>query len=256
MPRGGAVMLLAFQVFLAIHIVAGATGIIAFWVPVLGRKGSPNHRRWGRVFNRCMLAVGCAAIGLSTATLIDPLGTHPHLAGHPDFRDPALIRAVFGWMMLYLAILTINLTWYGWLAVRNGRRHHLNREWRNRALQWLVLAAAVNCAVQAWLAGIPLLAGMAVIGFATVGTNWHFLRQDDPGPTLWLREHIKALVGAGISVYTAFFAFGAVRVAPFLALNPLLWAIPLVVGLTLIVVHRRRVLRQHAASRSAVPAAS
>lgn len=249
-------MLLAFQVFLAIHILAGVTGIVAFWVPVAGRKGSTNHRRWGRVFNYCMLVVGCAAIGLSTATLIDPLATHPHLASSPEFQDPAIIRAVFGWMMLYLAILTINLTWYGWLAVRNGRRHQLNREWRNEALQWILLVAAVNCAVQAWLAGIPLLAGMSLVGFATVGTNWYFLRQDNPAPDLWLREHIKALVGAGISVYTAFFAFGAVRVAPFLALNPVLWAIPLTVGMTLIVWHRRQVLRQSAASRRAAPAAS
>lgn len=249
-------MLLAFQVFLAIHIVAGATGIIAFWVPVLGAKGGRNHRRWGRVFNYCMLIVGCAAIGLSTATLLDPLGTHPHLASHPEFQDPALIRAVFGWMMLYLAILTINLTWYGWLAVRNGRRHQLNREWRNEVLQWVLLVAAGNCAVQAWLAGIPLLAGMSVIGFATVGTNWYFLWQDEPPPNLWLKEHIKALVGAGISVYTAFFAFGAVRVAPFLALNPVLWAIPLTVGLALIIWHRRQVDRQSAATQRAAPAAS
>jgi hypothetical protein len=241
-------MLLAFQVFLVIHIAAGATGLVAFWVPVAGRKGGTRHRRFGRVFTYCMLTVGCAAIGLSTATLIDPLGTHPHLATHAEFQDPALIRAVFGWMMLYLAILTINLTWYGWLAVRNGRQHQRNREWRNQVLQWVLLAAATNCAVQAWLAGVPLLAGMAVIGFATVATNWYFLWQDEPPPTLWLKEHIKALVGAGISVYTAFFAFGAVRVAPFLALNPVLWAIPLTVGLTLIFWHRWQVDR-HAASR-------
>ena len=54
------------------------------------------------------------------------------------------------------------------------------------------------------------------------------------GPTAWLREHIKALIGAGISVYTAFSAFGAVRLAPQLALHPVLWAIPLVTGISLI----------------------
>jgi hypothetical protein len=65
-----------------------------------------------------------------------------------------------------------------------------------------------------------------------------------------IREHIKALVGAGISVYTAFFAFGAVRLLPELALTPGLWAVPLVVGLTLIIYHRRAVsLRMAAPSR-------
>jgi hypothetical protein len=62
----------------------------------------------------------------------------------------------------------------------------------------------------------------------------------------WLKEHVKALVGAGISVYTAFFAFGAVRTFPELALHPGLWAVPLAVGLTLIIVHHRRIDRQRA----------
>jgi hypothetical protein len=51
-------------------------------------------------------------------------------------------------------------------------------------------------------------------------------------------------VGAGISVYTAFFAFGAVRLMPELALTPTLWAIPLVIGLSLIVYHQGVVTRQ------------
>jgi hypothetical protein len=50
------------------------------------------------------------------------------------------------------------------------------------------------------------------------------------------------LVGAGISVYTAFFAFGAVRLLPEIALTPGLWAIPLVTGLILIIYHQRAVM--------------
>jgi len=57
-------------------------------------------------------------------------------------------------------------------------------------------------------------------------------------------------VGAGISVYTAFFAFGAVRFVPEIALTPGLWAIPLVTGLVLIVYHQRAVMSP---SRSVQP---
>jgi len=57
-------------------------------------------------------------------------------------------------------------------------------------------------------------------------------------------EHFDVLiVGAGISVYTAFVAFGAVRFIPELALQPGLWAVPLIVGLTLIIYHQRVVTR-------------
>jgi hypothetical protein len=227
----------AFHVFIVGHIVLGATGLVAFWVPVIGRKGGEAHRRWGRVFNRCMLGTGGFALLISTCTLIDPVGTHPHI---PDVE---LVRGIFGWMMQYLAVLTVNLAWYGWLCVRNGRDHAANREWRNMALQALLTATSVNCAVQGWLIGQPLMIGMSAIGFATVATNLRFLLTRAPPPREWLREHIKALVGAGISVYTAFFAFGAVRIMPEIALNPGLWAVPLVVGMTLILYHRRKVLR-------------
>ena len=50
-----------------------------------------------------------------------------------------------------------------------------------------------------------------------------------------------AIVGAGISVYTAFAAFGAVRVMPSIALHPGLWAIPLVIGLAIILYHHHQI---------------
>jgi len=56
-------------------------------------------------------------------------------------------------------------------------------------------------------------------------------------------------VGAGISVYTAFMAFGAVRLAPQLALNPIYWSIPLSIGLSIILYHWIRLLRQEHGGR-------
>ena len=93
------------------------------------------HRRCGQVFTVCMLLTGGAAIGISVCALIDPMGTHPQLVSHPVFQDSALVSAIFGWMMLGLAILTINLAWYGWLCNRNRRDHAANLEWRNLTLQ-------------------------------------------------------------------------------------------------------------------------
>ena len=70
-----------------------------------------------------------------------------------------------------------------------------------------------------------------------------------PGPVYWLKEHIKAHVGAGISVYTAFFAFGAVRMFPELALTPALWSVPLITGISLILWHWRSVDRRSGTRR-------
>jgi hypothetical protein len=232
--------LLLFYTLVVAHIVSGSIGAIAFWVPVIGRKGSVNHRRWGRIFTYALLATGCFALAMSMLTLIDPLGTHPHLAGR---FDAAFLRGMFGHLMLHTAILTINLAWYGLLCVRNRGNQALNRTPLNMALQWLVIAAAINCAVQGWLIDQALMIAISVVGIATGWTNLHFLAKPKPRREDWLKEHVKALVGAGISVYTAFMAFGSVRIFPEMALHPGMWSIPLVVGLAIIIWHRLAIER-------------
>jgi hypothetical protein len=233
--------LFLFHCLVAAHIATGTTGAIAFWVPVIGRKGGANHARWGRVFAFAMLATGGLAVTMSLLTLADPLGTHPHLA---DRFEAAFLRGMFGWMMLHTGILTINLAWYGWLCIRNKARHELNRTPLNIGLQYAVMLAAVACAWQGWAIGEALMIGIAGVGVATGLTNLWFIHKPATQRADWLKEHIKALVGAGISVYTAFMAFGSVRVFPELALHPAMWSLPLIVGLAIIIWHRLEVDRQ------------
>ena len=232
-------MVSLFHTLVICHIIVGSVGLAAFWVPVIAQKGGLNHQKWGRVFTWSMLITGTIAIGISTCTLIAPAETHPKI---PDIE---LVRGIFGWMMQYLAILTINLAWYGWLCVLNKRDRDANREWRNLTLQVLLTVVSVNCFVHGWLINQPLMMGISMIGFATVATNVYYLYKPNPGRADWQYEHIKALVGAGISVYTALFAFGAVRLMPELALNPALWAVPLVTGLSIILYQWRQVSRRY-----------
>lgn len=239
-----------FHILVICHIVTGATGLVAFWVPIASQKGGNVHVKIGRLFTYCMLATGMIAIGISTTTLISPVATHPDPALN---GDAALIRGIFGWMMQYLAILTINLAWYGWLAAVNKREHGKNREWRNFVLQLLVGVTAANCFVQGLLINQMLMVGISFVGFATVATNMVFLMKDSPGPFDWLLEHIKALVGAGISVYTAFLAFGAVRLMPEAALSPVLWAIPLITGVSLIIYHQQKVRYRYSTKQRKKP---
>jgi hypothetical protein len=237
-----------FHILVWCHIVTGAIGIVAFWVPVTSERGGTLHVRIGRVFTICMLLTGFIAVGISTSTLIAPVATHPD----PALKgDADLIRGIFGWMMQYLAILTINLAWFGWQAAINKRDHTKNREWRNWVLQILVTITAAHCLVRGVMIGQILMVGISFVGFATVATNMWFLMKEKPGFFDWQLEHIKALVGAGISVYTAFLAFGAVRFMPEIALNPVLWAIPLVTGIALIVYNQRKVRKRYSRKTNA-----
>ncbi|MBI1253822.1 MAG: hypothetical protein GC196_05690 [Hyphomonas sp.] len=229
----------AFELLIAAHIITGAPGLAGFWVPISARKGGRLHQLSGQVFVGLMLATASFAAMMATLTLLEPLATHPKLASHEIFGRPEIIRGIFGWMMLFLAILTINLAWYGRACILNRTDHARHRSPLNIALQVVLTAAALNCAVQGILIGQWMMVGISAVGFATVGTNLWFMLRARTQPLEWLTEHIKALVGTGISVYTAFLAFGAVRYVPELALSPLLWSIPLIVGVSLILYHQR-----------------
>ena len=228
---------LLFDIALAIHIAAGAVGLVSFWIPVAGRKGADRHRWWGRIFARCILAAGLCAIVMSLISIAWPLQTHPKL------QDEALVRGLFGWMMLYLAVLTVSLVTHGLNSVEHKGSHAEHRRFGSLALQGLVIVLALNCAVQGYLIGQPLMMGIAVIGVASAATNLWFMLNPAPWRLQYLIEHFKASVGAGISVYTAFFAFGAVRLHPKSAFDPLLWALPLTVGLSIIIWHFAKTIR-------------
>jgi hypothetical protein len=231
--------LVLFHTLVIAHIITGVTGAIAFWVPVIGRKGGVNHRRWGQVFTLALLCTGIFALGMSILSLLDPLGTHPHLAGR---FEESFLRGMFGHLMLHTAILTINLAWYGWLVVRHRSRQALNRTPANLALQWLVIAAAINCAVQGWLIGQPLMMAISVVGVATAGptcTSWPSRSR----PRGLAEGACEGLGRRWISVYTAFLAFGSVRVFPELALHPGMWSVPLIIGLAIIIWHRQAIDR-------------
>jgi hypothetical protein len=153
-------------------------------------------------------------------------------------------------MMLYLGVLTVNLTLYGWNALLNRRDHKANRRIGNLLLQLVLLLLSANTAIRGVLVEQPLMIGISTIGFATVGTNLWFMLTPRPRPVYALREHVKGLIGTGISVYTAFLAFGAVRFVPELALHPGLWAVPLVTGLATIIWHWAQLNRAHGSRKT------
>lgn len=224
-----------FEILVAMHIATGTVGLISMWVPVVGKKGSLTHKKWGKVFAYTMLATGSIAIGISLCTLHSPLETHPF------WDDAAQIRGVFGWMMLYLATMTIMLAWYGLLCIRNKRHHEKNRNAVNLTLQLVTFVLALNCAIRGYLIEQPLMIGIAVVGLAAATLNTRFVFTARPPVNEWLIQHTRGLVGAGISVYTAFLAFGAVNLLPAYALNPWVWAMPTVLGVTLLLYHQTRI---------------
>lgn len=235
--------MLLFDGLLIVHVVAGATGLVALWPPLLGRKGSDRHKRWGRVFAYCLLVTSVCAIGMSLCTLYAPLETHPKLT------DVRMIRSLFGYMMLYLSVFTATLVWFGLQCIRNRQRHAAHRNPITIGLQFATIASAVLCAVQGWLAEQPLMILISGLGISAATLNTRFILDPSPPRNEWLIQHMRAFVGAGVSVYTAFFSFGAANLLPAVAFNPLLWAAPTIAGIG-VILFQQRTIRGLAGRRS------
>ncbi len=221
--------MLAFEVLIGAHIVSGSIGLLSFWVPVVSRKGGRDHRRWGRVFTWCMLVTGCAAIGISVCTLIAPLETHPQLS------DAAWIRGIFGWMMLYLGCLTIGFVDYGLAVVRHARDHSALRRLRYQGVIAAVVISGAWCGWFGWKVGHPLMMIVAGIGLVAMAMQQRFIWSAAPPRSMYVGEHFRALIGMGISAYTAFLSVGLVRAFPEHVFNPLIWAGPSTIGVGLII---------------------
>lgn len=235
-------LMVIFDTLVNAHIVTGTTGLVAMWVPVFTRNGGPKHKLIGRVFVCAMLATGLIAIGISLCSLAYPLETHPPAKGFPD--DIATLRGLFGWMMMYLGVLTVALAWHGYVTIRHKFDRAAYGTVFNVALQATMGLAAAWCAVFGLMIGQGIMVGVAVPGIAASILNGYYLVQKQPPHQEWLVQHFRASIGAGISVYTAFFAFGAVNWFPALAFNPVLWALPTVLGVGYMIKHQLRVFHQ------------
>jgi hypothetical protein len=73
-----------------------------------------------------------------------------------------------------------------------------------------------------------------VVGIVAMILQQVFIRRRDVARTAYVGEHFRALLGMGISAYTAFLSVGLVRLMPEQVFNPLIWAGPSVIGVGLI----------------------
>ncbi len=232
-----------FHLLLAVHVGAGIVALTSFWGAVVTRKGGPRHRYWGRVFSASIYVACFQALGMGVLSVIWPLAMHTQLT------DVALYRGLLGWMMIYLGLLTLSMTRYGLQMIANKRRHDANRHWSMVVIQIAVLITGINCFVHGIILRQPLMILVSILGFATTMTYLWYIFRSVPGAADYIPEHLKAMVATGIAAYTAFLSVGLIEMFPHLAFNPIIWAAPSAVGMTLIIHFLRRYPKRAAAKQ-------
>ncbi|MFN9716452.1 MAG: hypothetical protein ACK54U_00700 [Sphingomonadales bacterium] len=219
-----------FEALVALHVITGTVGLTAFWGPIVTRKGAANHRKWGKAACYGFLGAGALAIARALLSLYGPEQRHP------EITDRALFDGLFGWMMLYLGILTIGFVDYGLAVVRHSRDRRMLRRPRYQAVIAAVVLSGAWCGWYGYTVGHPLMMLVAFIGIVAMAIQQLYIwRRADPPRQTYVGEHFRALIGMGISAYTAFMSVGLIRLVPEHVFNPAIWAGPSVIGVSLII---------------------
>lgn len=218
-----------FEALVVAHVITGAVGLTAFWGPIVTKKGATRHRQWGRATCYGFLGAGSLAIAMALLSLY---GSEYR---HPEITDRVLFDGLFGWMMLYLGVLTIGFVDYGLGAVKHSRNRRALRSWRHQGVIAAVVLSGAWCGYFGYLVGHPLMMLVAFIGIVAMAIQQVYIwRTTDPPRTTYIGEHFRALIGMGISAYTAFMSVGLIRLVPEHVFNPAIWAGPSVIGVSLI----------------------
>ena len=178
------------KVLLLIHIIAGFSSLVLFWIPAFTRKGGEIHNLTGRWYIRGMWTVLATAVVLSIE----------------NFVEGDINSAIF---LGFLAILTANPLWFG-IAVLKNKKSLAPATRRMHFYQNLLL----------FITGLALIIyGISLGGNGTLMIIFGVLGASNGGmllrlfkntyqPRPWIVEHLAGMIISGIAAHTAFFAFG------------------------------------------------
>ncbi|WP_223788841.1 hypothetical protein [Marinicella meishanensis] len=226
------------EVFRYIHITGGFIGLGLFWVPLLSKKGSPLHRKLGKIW------IWLARVVLGTAFL-GILMYMPGLIeqGRTPFSHPNDYAFLF--FLGYLSVVTFIVTLYAVDVLRHKKDISQLATPNMKSLAYLCIVTSVFIVWYA-LAYEPntkiVLLALSPVGFTTGWGMLSYMAGKQPSQRAWLYEHLGSVIGAGIAFHTAFAVFGMTRIfdiglTGWVAVIP--WVLPAAIGIPGSVLWRR-----------------
>lgn len=226
------------QAALYLHIVVGAIALVMFWIPMLAKKGSFNHKRFGRYFVMAMYTIATSGLVMSGLDLAMPLQIHARglelnpaeaLAASDQVREFALF-------LFSLSVLVLTTTRQGSLVIQYKEDRRQLQTLPHTALCGSLVLVGVVLLWQAYQTNSILFLVFAVLQIVSGITSLRYNFKAKLESREWWIEHLGALIGSGIGAYTAFFVFGGSRLFSnlfgdaFSDLSVLLWVAPGVIG--------------------------
>lgn len=237
---------------LGLHIVAGAVGLIVFWVPVFARKGGVNHVRFGKVFKwSAYLSMGFAALVVIERTSV------LWLAGERPWTAPNSFS--FSVFLGYLALITFFSVHHG-IGVLSSKNDPLSLRTPLRIFVALSSMAASFVVIIFALTFKPdamiILLVLSPIGFLGGFGSLRYLNNIVISRHAWLYEHLGSMLGAGIAFHTAFAVFGMNGLFDLKLSGPLRilpWIAPTLIGIPAITLWQHTYKKNFGALKTAAP---
>lgn len=212
------------------HVLFGFVGLVAFWFPIVARKGGTVHVRAGKVFLYCVYVVAGTAVLSSVLITVGYLERGITPAGRPgSFGFPIFLS--------YLALVTFASARHAKRIIETKRDPSAIRTPAHLALAALSIAASVGIALYAvafWSGVSVIFLALSVVGVLVGRGILRYGRTPPAFPRAWFYEHMDAMIGAGIAFHTAFAVFGSNRL---LGIQPsgvwgiVPWILPAVIGI-------------------------
>jgi uncharacterized membrane protein len=215
------------DVALFLHISAGFSSIVLFWIPTLTKKGSNIHRKVGKVYIFLMWIVIFSGIVLT----------------FNKFNEGVMDAAIF---LGFLVLLAARPVWYGTAILKSKKKLS------SRLKNYHILLRLALCVYGIFmlifsimtfgqgLASVMLI--FAVLGMIA-GIDAYRDYKSTSTTSNWLREHFEGMIISGVAAYTAFLiiggnAFISQYMTGYWLLIP--WLSPTIIGMVLIYYYRRQ----------------
>jgi hypothetical protein len=212
-------MLQLYKLALSIHVLAGITGLAAFWTPALARKGGQTHVRIGRIFYNATCVV--VLTGFAMALII---------TAAPTPGRSRVLAAFLG----YLLIITFAPVHHGIRVLETRHDPSRLRSPFHTVLNGAAIVTAMGMIALAFAVRQPVIAALSPIGVLVGRGNLRYARHPGASHMAWWYEHMRSMLGGGIAFHTAFLVIGAGRflgahLTGWAAIIP--WVLPAMIGI-------------------------
>lgn len=180
---------------LVTHVSCGFTALMTGLMPMLWPKGSPVHRRAGRIYVYCIMVV------VITALLLCVL-------------QPFKLLRLF---LVGIAVLNFYLCWTGWRTTRRKRSSPERVDWQLTYLTLTISVAMLAMGLYLLLTQPSVFAILfTIFGFLTFKNAWYDvgLFRQLPEKKHWFYHHITRMSGSYIGTFTAFLVNNLNRMLP------------------------------------------